>query len=101
MKKAALAISLCGILAGGLATAQSKDKYVIDPAPSGKERSETAADVRGGGTVTHPGKDAPVTESRQGNRIKLDYDTKGQPGKEDDTTYIIRTPQGSKSTGQK
>ena len=74
----------------------AKDSVTVDPAPSGKERSEAHVDTRTNTIVTMPGRDAPVRESRQGNKVKLDFDSKGQPGKDADTTYIIRSPQGNR-----
>lgn len=86
-----LGLGLVLLLALPIASAQSQSgsRYTVDPAPSGSERSERFVNPDTGASVTHPGRDAPVTETRDGNTIRLDFDTRGQPGRENDTTIIV------------
>ncbi len=46
-------------------------KEVVDPAPSGNEQSEVSVSKRS--IMVTPGRDSPVTETREGNRTKLDF----------------------------
>lgn len=63
---------------------------IIDKAPSGNEQAEKMVGAETGASVTIPGADAPVSESRQGNQISLDFSV-SDPSKADekDTTIII------------
>lgn len=65
---------------------ETKGRVFTSPAPSSVERSERMTGATTGASVTMPGKDAPVTVTREGKKEKLDYDTRDQPAAERDTT---------------
>lgn len=83
-------ILVAGLLSTIAAAAQQQTsesgRYTKDPAPTGYEDSERLQGRKSSVTIT--GKDAPVTETREGNKIKLDFDSKNQPGREQNTTII-------------
>lgn len=65
---------------------------IRDPAPSGRETSETH--VYRDSTVTVPGRDTTVDVTTNGNRTRLDFDPSGKevPGHPDDTTIVDHRP---------
>ena len=71
-----------------LSSANAQDDGAVDPAPSGRETSETHVFNRS--AVTVPGRDTDVEQTTQGNRQTLNFDSRGTqvPGHPDDTTII-------------
>lgn len=88
MKRVVLLFSLTTLCISAFAQQQSPQSrgYTKEEAPTGYEESERFQGRNS--SVTMPGKDAPVKESREGNKIKLDFDSKDQPGREQNTSII-------------
>lgn len=81
--------------------ATNASESVIDEAPSGNEQAVKSIDPDSGASVTIPGKDAPVSETTQGNQTTLDFDV-SDPSKasEKNTTIMIerQPPQDAQAT---